>query len=170
MRFFQNALMSAAAIALLSLTPAGFTWAQEDNFVKDDKGCKVMNPQPRKEETVSWSGECKNGFASGKGVLQFFLSGIADEKYEGEMNEGYAEGTGTLSMLDGGRYEGEWKRSKQDGKGTMFAADGTVYQGGWKAGKPHGYGELRTPEGRITRGEWRDGAFVGEEKADPNRT
>lgn len=170
MHVIRSALLGSVATAVMALAAHQTVWAQEDNFVKDNKGCKIMNPQPRKEETVTWSGECKNGFASGKGVLQFFLSGIADEKYEGEMNEGYAEGTGTLMMLDGGRYEGEWKRSKQEGKGTFFANDGNVYQGEWKNGKPHGFGELRTPEGRVVRGQWRDGEFQGEEKEDPNRT
>jgi hypothetical protein len=152
------------------LATAAFGAAAADNFILDQNGCKVINPVSRPDETVTWSGECKDGFAEGKGVVQFYLSGIADEKYEGEMKGGYADGTGTLMMLDGGRYEGQWSRSKQEGEGEYYAPDGSIYRGTWKNGKPHGFGSYRTPEGQVTRGEWRDGKFVRETEDNPNKT
>jgi hypothetical protein len=162
--------LAKSLIALVLLAAAGGAVAQE-KFILDQNGCKVINPAPRPEETVTWSGGCgPDGFTTGKGVLQWFQSGIADEKYEGEMERGYAHGQGTQTMVDGGRYEGQWKDSRQDGQGSFFAPDGSVYRGGWKAGKPHGEGEYRTPEGRVMRGEWENGRFKGDPEADPNRT
>lgn len=157
-------LFGACLLCLAALSSA------EDKFILDQNGCRIVNPVPRAEETVTWTGECKDGFADGTGVLQFYLSGIADEKYEGEMKQGYAEGQGTQTMVDGGRYEGQWSRSKQEGEGTFFAADGSIYKGNWKNGKPHGFGTYRTPEGRVMRGQWVDGQFQREVEDDPNRT
>jgi hypothetical protein len=153
----------AAAALLLALTGADAALADEPNTIPDQNGCKVINPAPRSEETVTWTGECVDGFTSGEGILQWFQSGIPDEKYEGQMQRGYAHGKGTHMMVDGGRYEGEWADSKQQGDGTYYAPDGSTFRGTWKNGKPHGFGVLRTPEGRTIRGEWVDGQMQGEE-------
>lgn len=163
-RFFR---ILAGVLLLLTLGTAS---ADDERYLADQNGCRIVNPSPRPEETVSWTGGCRDGLAEGKGVLQFYLSGIADEKYEGEMKEGYAEGVGVQTMVDGGRYEGEFSRSRQHGEGTFYATDGSIYKGGWKNGKPHGAGTYRTPEGRVMRGEWIDGNFQSEEPEDPNKT
>ncbi|MBI1395069.1 MAG: hypothetical protein GC151_03735 [Betaproteobacteria bacterium] len=165
---FRKCFKSLLGAFLILAACAAF--ARDDNFITDQNGCRIYNPVPRPEETVTWSGGCKDGFAEGKGVLQFFLSGIADESYEGEMKGGYADGHGTQMMVDGGRYEGEWSHSKQNGQGTYYAADGSIYEGAWKNGKPDGFGTLRTPEGRVLRGQWVDGQFQREIEDDPNRT
>ncbi|MCA3131078.1 MAG: hypothetical protein ACK5YW_02040 [Betaproteobacteria bacterium] len=158
-------------LLLLALLLGVNTAFAQEKFILDQKGCKVINPSPRPEETVTWSGACgADGYTTGKGVLQWFQSGIADEKYEGEMARGYAHGQGTQTMVDGGRYEGQWNNSRQDGEGAYFAPDGSVYRGGWKNGQPHGQGTYRTPEGRVTQGEWENGRFKGEPGEDPNRT
>lgn len=160
--------VTAVALALL----AGPALAADDDpkSIPDQNGCRVINPFPRAEETVTWTGGCKDGFTDGKGVLQWYQSGIADEKYEGEMRGGYAEGMGIQTQTDGGRYEGQWHESRQDGEGAYFAPDGSVYKGGWKNGKPHGFGIYRTPEGKVLRGQWADGEYQPDEPGDPNKT
>jgi len=163
-------LMHLFAAALLLISTAVTADDERARYIVDQNGCRIVNPSPRPEETVTWSGGCKEGLAEGKGVLQFFQSGIADEKYEGAMRDGYAEGDGVQTMVDGGRYEGQFSRSRQHGEGTFYAPDGSIFKGEWKNGKPHGNGTFRTPEGRVTRGTWVDGVFQSEEPADPNRT
>jgi len=167
-------LKSLATFLLAALcTSAALAADDEVGFIKDESGCKVVNPNPRTEETITWTGPCgADGFTEGSGVLQWFQSGVADEKYEGGMQHGYAEGTGVQTMIDGGRYEGQFKQSRQHGEGTFYAPDGSIFNGSWKDGKPHGAGVYRTPEGKVLRGEWEDGTFKGGEGAenDPNRT
>lgn len=161
--------IALAGALLLAILPAH---AEDEKYILDQNGCRIVNPFPRAEESATWTGGCKDGLVDGTGVLQWFQSGVADEKYEGEMRRGYAEGTGTQSQTDGGRYEGEWKESRQEGEGTYFSADGSVYKGGWKNGKPHGFGTYRTPEGRVMRGQWVDGEYQSEQQKDedPNKT
>ena len=163
-------LIPALLVGLTLLTGAARADDERVNYIPDQNGCKVVNPTPRPEETVTWTGGCKDGLVDGTGVLQFLLSGIPDEKYEGEMKAGYAEGRGVQVMLDGGRYEGEFSRSRQHGQGTYYAPDGSIYEGAWHLGKPHGRGTYRTPEGRVTRGTWSNGRFEGEDAEKGDRT
>lgn len=165
-RFLAATLLLAGASALPAM-------AADPGFILDQKGCKIVNPAPRAEETVTWSGACsKDGFAEGSGTLQWYQSGVADERYDGEMERGYAHGKGSQSMVDGGRYEGDWFESRQQGEGAYFAPDGSIYKGQWKEGKPHGAGTYRTPEGKVLRGEWDNGKYRsndegGDSEADP---
>jgi hypothetical protein len=53
----------AAAMAIAALTPAQ---AQQDrSWIADQNGCRVWNSNPGSEETVTWSGPCKDGYANG---------------------------------------------------------------------------------------------------------
>ena len=50
--------------------------AAQEGWIADSKtGCKVWDPMPQQNETVSWSGSCKNGLAQGRGVLQWYADG-----------------------------------------------------------------------------------------------
>jgi hypothetical protein len=150
--------------------------SEDLEWIADKRGCKVANPFPRAGESITWSGECKNGFAHGEGVLQWYLNGKEDDRYEGNLELGWAEGRGVLYRGDGGKYDGEWKDSLQQGNGRYEAPDGSWYEGQWKMGKPHGQGQYRRPDGKVFIGEWIDGVYEGdiepgqEETYDPNRT
>ena len=63
-------------------------------WITDKQGCKVANIAPQEGESITWSGECEKGYASGEGTLTWFRNGIKTEVYEGMMVEGYAEGRG----------------------------------------------------------------------------
>jgi hypothetical protein len=162
------------AMALIALAHAA---SDDQEWIADKKGCKVANPFPRPGEAITWTGECKNGYAQGQGVLQWYFNGKEDDRYEGNLEQGWAEGRGTLYKADGGKYDGEWQHSLQSGMGRYEAPDGSYYDGQWKDGKPNGSGQYRRPDGRIFMGLWRDGVFEGDEDDlqdqkpdDPNKT
>jgi hypothetical protein len=163
------------AALLLAMSVAAVA-AEPEEWIADKRGCKVSNPFPRPGETITWTGECRNGYAHGEGVLQWYLHGKEDDRYEGNLDMGWAEGKGTLYKSDGGKYDGEWQQSMQSGSGRYEAPDGSWYDGQWKNGKPNGSGQYRRPDGRMFMGIWRDGVFEGdagdeEQQADdPNRT
>lgn len=143
---------------------AGPAFAQSDDTptVKDQKGCKIYNPMPQENESVKWSGGCRGGFADGKGVLEWYIGGKLEERYDGDMKSGWAEGTGVFVSRQGTRYEGEWKRSQQDGQGVSKGPDGSSYEGEWRAGKPHGWGTYTSPDGETITGEWENGELKSE--------
>ena len=137
----------------------------QDGFIRDEKGCKVSNPAPKPNESVKWSGNCVEGYADGKGVLQWYVDGVPSTRYEGTIRGGVLSGKGKLSMPNGASYEGEWLAGKQAGKGVQVMPDGTRYEGEWKNGQPDGHGMLRNSAGETVEGDWKDGAFVGPEKS-----
>lgn len=166
-------------LALAAFIPAVTTWASEGDtgWIMDERGCKVANPLPQPNESITWSGECQDGFAGGEGVLIFYVDGTPHSRYEGTLVRGWAEGQGTLDLPDGSRYQGGWERSMENGLGRREWADGSWYDGQWKDGEPHGSGQYRRPDGRVFMGRWNEGVFEGddgepeeEESYDPNRT
>jgi hypothetical protein len=172
-------LACVAAALCLSATAGA---AEDDvSWIADKRGCKVANTFPRQGESITWSGPCKDGFANGQGAVQWYLNGKEDDRYEGQVNMGWAEGHGVLTKVDGGKYDGDWKHSVQDGNGRYDAPDGSFYEGQWKNGKPHGQGQYRRPDGKVFIGEWVDGVYAPDlereqqpneedEAPDPNKT
>src|ERR1700693_4609153 len=92
--------------------------AQTDNPAPPDwitttnKPCKVWNPEPQPNESVTWSGPCKDGFASGRGILLWTENGKPDVEFDGEYANGKRNGHGVVIAPDGKRIEGEWLNDK----------------------------------------------------------
>ncbi len=103
-------------IAIAAIQLAAFqTLAQTNNPAPPDwitatnQPCKIWNPQPGGEEAVTWSGECKDGFASGQGHLRWTVDGKLDAEFDGVYANGKRHGHGVLTLADGRRIEGEWR-------------------------------------------------------------
>lgn len=79
----------------------------------------------------SYTGECKKGFAHGKGTAR----GI--DFYEGEFFKGLPEGHGLYRWANGSYYDGEWKGGKRNGQGKLVSGD-SVASGFWKADRYQG--------------------------------
>ena len=103
--------MIAVAAVLFLATHA---MAQTDNSARPDwitatnQPCKIWNPNPQPNESVTWSGECKDGYASGQGLLRWTVNGRLDAEYEGRYANGKRNGHGVLVLQDGRRIEGTW--------------------------------------------------------------
>lgn len=69
----KSHLLKLALLTCLSL----FTGVAnaEGNWITDQNGCKHWNSNPQAGETITWSGECKDGYASGQGTMQWYTSG-----------------------------------------------------------------------------------------------
>ena len=126
-------------------------------------GCRVWNPtpQPDPKTTIGWSGACANGRAQGHGVLQWFVAGEPDQRFEGELRDGKENGRGVLTFTDGSRYEGEYRDGKFNGRGVYAYADGGRYEGEYLDGKAHGRGVFSWPDGAHYEGEFIDGKRNG---------
>lgn len=133
----------------------------EEGFTAAQNGCKVANPTPKPNETVRWNGPCVDGYADGKGVMQWYVGGEPSTRYEGTVHHGQLSGRGKLTMSNGASYEGDWLAGKQDGTGVQAMPDGNRYQGEWKNGQPDGRGVMRNAAGETFDGEWKEGAYVG---------
>jgi hypothetical protein len=59
---------------------------------------------------------------------------IGDGIYEGECENGKANGQGVQRYADGEYYSGSFKDNLREGRGTQYFVDATEISGTWKAG------------------------------------
>lgn len=146
----------------------------------------AVEPSPASAGAVRWDGPCKDGYAEGKGRLQWTADGgkyaieanlvrgeiSGDAKltskegvYTGMLKNGLPHGQGYFEYADhGGWYEGALANGKPDGPGIYLAADRSKYTGHWKNGKRHGIGEQSFALGGSYAGQWQDDVFHGRGK------
>ena len=126
----MKSLFSIVIICLL-LVPMGVNAAAvEAEWIDTDKpNCKIWNEVPAKGETVSWSGECVKGYASGYGTAIWSLNDKEAQRYEGILKKGKCADIGTLTFANGNKYAGDFKNNKSTGKGTYTFANGDKYEG-----------------------------------------
>jgi MORN repeat protein len=136
--------------------------SQAGDFVADAKsGCKVWNPHPQSNETVSWSRGCVDGLAQGSGSLQWLNNNKPYEKDEGEWNKGQQSGRGK-QVWSSGRYDGDILNGEPHGQGAMTLLSAR-YEGEFRNGKPNGPGTVTNLEG-VFKGNWKDGCLVGDKR------
>lgn len=166
-------LVSGAALA-----------AEQDPFSIGAANCRVVNTGPRPNERITWSGGCKDGFADGAGVLQWYVDEQPGSRFEGGMARGRPHGAGLYVYASGSRYEGEFAHGEREGRGiltsptgtklqAMFAggiavgsvdihyANGAVYTGAYKDGARDGMGKMVYSDGGVYEGAWKDGRRDG---------
>jgi len=106
----SSGIAAATAILLFAFQAT----AQTDNsaspawITATNQPCKIWNPEPQPNESVTWSGSCTDGFASGKGALKWTENGKPDVEFDGEYANGKRNGMGVVIMPDGNRTQGEW--------------------------------------------------------------
>ena len=125
--------------------------------IGNQPGCHVWNPDPQPNKTITWSGICVDGVASGEGRI-VWRDKERTITYAGEVQDGKYNGRGTHTWPNGNRYEGGWRDGKMHGLGTFIYISGSRYEGNWSDGKPNGFGTA-TINGEVYRGQWRDGCF-----------
>jgi len=158
-RNIRNAMTAAALWLGL---PAAFGQPQSGAFVADvQNGCKVWNPHPQPNETVTWSGNCVNGLAQGPGSLQWLHNGKPYEKDQGEWSEGRQFGRG-MQDWGLGSYDGELVNGEPHGRGAL-TLQSSRYEGEFRDGKPNGPGAVTNLEG-VFKGIWKNGCLVDDKR------
>jgi hypothetical protein len=108
MRNFAFAAAVTAAAMLAFAASARDETAEPGWITTSNQPCKVWNPEPEANESVTWSGGCKDGLATGKGALKWTENGKPDVEFDGEYNNGKRNGPGVMITPDGKRVEGAW--------------------------------------------------------------
>ena len=152
--------LAIAAIAGLTCLLSAPAFAQQTIDPQGKPQCRVMNPEPAPHEWITWSGPCKDGYAHGRGVLEWLANGELKSYYSGDMAKGIEHGQGYYKNRFGIEYSGGFKNGKYDGKGTLLNFDGR-YEGKWKDGRRHGTGTMTFTLGGSYRGGWKDDLFHG---------
>jgi hypothetical protein len=148
------AMTVALAFALLA-SASGI--ARAGDWIADAKtGCKVWDPHPSPGESASWSGSCVQGFAEGKGLLDWLRGGKPYERDVGEWHGGRQTGEGSQTW-PGGQYKGQLADSMPHGRGVLVSGQAR-YDGAFLSGKPNGQGTLTDSSGTFA-GTWSEGCF-----------
>jgi hypothetical protein len=106
----NSGIIIAAAISAFVFQSAAVREnpAPPDWITAANQPCKLWNPEPRPNESVTWSGQCDNGFATGKGILKWTEDGKPEVEFDGEYKNGKRNGPGVMITPDGERFEGVW--------------------------------------------------------------
>jgi len=148
----KGATARAILLAVVIATPV-----QAGGWIADaSAGCQVWNPHPQPGESARWSGACPNGFAQGRGAMQWFKNDLPFESDEGEWHAGRQIGYGS-QVWPSGRYEGELLDGEPNGRGVLVL-QGVHYEGEFRNGKPDGAGTL-SRGGESLRGTWIGGCL-----------
>lgn len=146
----------ATALALLLAGATGTTVLAGDWIADASVGCQVWNPHPQPSESARWSGACPNGFAQGRGAVQWFKNNLPFESDEGEWHAGRQIGHGS-QVWPSGRYDGELHDGEPNGRGVLIL-QGARYEGEFRDGRPDGIGTL-TRGSESLRGTWIGGCL-----------
>ena len=127
------------AYAIATLAVAGTAVAANAKWIADEHTqCKVWDNDSGSNDTVIWTGACKNGLATGHGIAQYFAGGILQARYDGEYRGGKRNGHGMLATLSSqgvpARFDGEWHDDVPNGFGTLMDHNSRFYSGNWSNG------------------------------------
>ncbi len=164
-------------------------YAEEHWIADKETGCQVLTFRNLPSDvSISWSGECKDGKANGKGELKFYekkkiaitfdctvqegevVYGIMETvdgiKYVGEFKNGNINGNGKMTLLDGKVYIGEFENGDFHGNGKLTFQiidknNQLEYEGQWKHSNPHGTGTMIYQNGDKYSGGWSEGKQHG---------
>jgi hypothetical protein len=102
-------MRTVRVVAILIAAGFGPVMAQTGEWMTDSRSaCSVWDPLPVPDEIIGWTGDCKDGKASGSGVLAIFRLGNLVERNEGEFVDGKQTGLGVRENRRG-RYIGSFR-------------------------------------------------------------
>lgn len=149
--------------------------------------CRLAAVKPLPAQPPKWSGACKDGYADGKGVLEWrnkdgktyaleasFAAGQVQSEgklrypdgaaYTGTVRNGVPDGQGYVRYADGGQYEGGFRMGQREGTGESLYTNGDDYKGQWRQDKREGAGTITYGLGGSYEGDWKDNKPSGQGK------
>lgn len=185
---FRIALLTGA-ITISSILVCGGQ-GRDSTWITASSGCKVYNPNPVRNESITWTGECPDGYASGVGTLTWFKNKKAADYYTGMLKRGIPQGKGKYTFVKEFRSvkgdgflnsfwdiftgdeitEGEYVNGDVHGDGILIHKDSNdsiryVYKGAFDDGWQEGYGtEIYKDESGDTVYQY-EGYFIRGEKS-----
>ena len=130
----------------------------------DREDCYVRVLYSRPTLTVTWSGGCLDGKASGTGTAVWTYGNEGERRSEtedGSYANGNKHGHWVEHRASGSVYEGPYVDGKKYGHWVGHFANGGSSEGPYLDGKRHGYWVWRWPSGATRGGPYVDGNLHG---------
>lgn len=141
-------------ICLGALTLGMAATAAEPEIHAGQADCRIVHPAPQPDAKGTWSGACKDGYADGKGLLQWYVLDQAMGGYDGTLVRGRPHGEGEYYYADLRIYKGGFKDGRRSGKGMLSFNGGGTLSATFEDDQPVGTVERRYPGAKRGRG-WR---------------
>ncbi len=161
------ALRAACLVMVLNLAFAADAAQLETAqplWTKDQNGCLHWNPKPQPNESIAWTGGCRNGKATGQGERLWFSNGFLTMHDKTIPLDKGKRGTGPYQQVnydEKGVFQsdctGALVKGKWHGPFNCSHGNGDKYIGNYRNGKRHGEGQYFWASGDKFRGEYRDG-------------
>ena len=114
-----------AALALICLA-MGTVPGLAANLVSDaENKCATSNPYPQGQESIRWTGGCRNGLLDGQGVLTWYRDGRWTERNEGSFRAGELNGNAVTTFPDGSTIAGTYIDGKRHGEFILARVNDT---------------------------------------------
>lgn len=133
---FELLLKVSAGFGLFCAMPTSLWAADATGYHKSTNNqCAVYNAELKTDQSVVWQGQCRDGYATGKGVAQWYdKDGNAYNHYQGTFEKGKIVGKGIIEWdaqvpNETKRYEGEFADGVILGKGVIEFTDGNRFEG-----------------------------------------
>lgn len=147
------------SIALLALP--GAAAAVDAAYIADENGCRFINPAPKPDETIAWTGACRDGWGDGPGTLQWTAGGAPGARFVGTLAHGRPDGHGVFTWTNGSRYEGMFLAGRRPGPGVFTTAAGLRYEARFEHEDMSGHGVVSLADGTRLAGTFRLGLLDG---------
>jgi hypothetical protein len=102
-------------------------------YSANSQSCKFWDAENDKYISVSWTGECKNGFAEGYGTASWEKGVATGKSINGKLND-YAR----VEYLACYTLEGNFTNGELNGQGIKTDASGNIITGNWTNGNAEG--------------------------------
>ncbi|ACU59598.1 MORN repeat-containing protein [Chitinophaga pinensis] len=110
---------------IVALLAAPATYAQTGQFIKDSRHqCLIWDEDYSPKDSVTWTGSCKNGHASGTGILTWYQDNKTVGAYTGIMADGKPNGQGTYVIPGYATLKGTFADGVLHGKGAAYFENG----------------------------------------------
>ena len=121
------------ALLTVLLTPVSYA----DSYnVSTNNNCKIHNQFPVSGETVSYDGECKEGYANGVGKVTWFVNNKIHQISSGNYVKGKLEGECSIQVANSKHSFNGTCKDDMPINGTYIYEDGSVYTGEFEYGRP----------------------------------
>ena len=147
-KLLRSVLFSALAVCSASAFAGDWT-------ADPATGCTAWNPNPQPGETITWSGACVDGKASGEGTLTYVQNGAAVQTVScSSFAEGVCSGKQKITSADGTTDEGETIKGAWQGKVVAIRPNGDRYEWQFVDGKRQKKGAYASADGHRYEGDF----------------
>ncbi|MBS1690547.1 MAG: hypothetical protein JSS96_17575, partial [Bacteroidetes bacterium] len=87
-------------------------------------GCMIWSDEYSSNDSIIWNGACKNGYASGVGILKWYRDNKLVVIYKGAMKYGRFNGYGKYEIIGYATFEGHFISGALNGKGAAYFSNG----------------------------------------------